>query len=451
MENFGKESETLEFKSTTKEMHEAIESIAAILNKHRSGTLYFGVSDDGTPKGQMVSDSTLRDISEAITRDIEPRIIPTVERLEVEGKGVVKVSFKGNSRPYSAYGRYLIRVASTNRAMNRDELSKMIKEADYSLPWENEDSGASIEDIDDMTLERYWSEAVGCGRLEMESYDKMRLLSMLDLCHNGVISNAAVALFGKKTSISLKTACYATDRKLTFTDLNVLKGNIYSLINFGESYILNHIDWRMEIELKRIEIPEIPKKAVREIVVNAFAHAMYGSQTEIEIDIHPGFISVRNPGPFPDGYTPEDFVEKNISSMKRNPLIMEVLYRCKDVEKSGTGFRRVNELCKEAGVNCKSEGNAYGFTFIFQRKGRSILPDFSLAEAPLTEKEKLVLLIIKTEPKITLAGIAKKTRIPFKSVARYVTSLKKKNRIVRIGGDRGGYYEVVPTEDFGRR
>ena len=41
----GSESETVEFKLTTGEKNEAMEAIAAILNKHCRGTVYFGVDD----------------------------------------------------------------------------------------------------------------------------------------------------------------------------------------------------------------------------------------------------------------------------------------------------------------------------------------------------------------------------------------------------------------------
>lgn len=42
----GKESEKLEFKKTTAELKEGIISITAILNKHSSGELFFGVRND---------------------------------------------------------------------------------------------------------------------------------------------------------------------------------------------------------------------------------------------------------------------------------------------------------------------------------------------------------------------------------------------------------------------
>lgn len=45
--NLGMETETVEYKKSTGEMREGMESIASILNKHGHGTLYFGVRNDG--------------------------------------------------------------------------------------------------------------------------------------------------------------------------------------------------------------------------------------------------------------------------------------------------------------------------------------------------------------------------------------------------------------------
>ena len=62
--NLGIETEVLEFKKSTGELKEAINSICAILNKHCHGELYFGVKNDGTPIGQVVTEESLREVSQ---------------------------------------------------------------------------------------------------------------------------------------------------------------------------------------------------------------------------------------------------------------------------------------------------------------------------------------------------------------------------------------------------
>ena len=79
--NLGMETEQVEFKKSTAELKEGIVSIAAILNKHGKGSLFFGVMPTGEVCGQEISESTLRQISQAVGNSIEPRIVPTIEPL----------------------------------------------------------------------------------------------------------------------------------------------------------------------------------------------------------------------------------------------------------------------------------------------------------------------------------------------------------------------------------
>ena len=271
----GSESETVEFKLTTGEKNEAVEAMAAILNKHCRGTVYFGVDDSGFVRGQQISDSTKKDISRIISDAIEPRIAPTIEVLTIEQRTIIKVSFSGHNRPYAVNGKYLIRTGTENRRMSPDELKRLIKNDDYSSKWEEGVTDYTAEDLDDEALKDFYQSAKDCGRLSMKEYDKGKLLTTLDIVRGGKINNGGYALFGKNAKIGLKLASYATDNKVTFTDLKLLEGNIYNLVNAALDYILNRINWRSEIGArKRKEIPEIPEEAIREIIVNAFAHKL---------------------------------------------------------------------------------------------------------------------------------------------------------------------------------
>ena len=77
--NIGEETEQVEFKKSTGELKEGIISIVSILNKHERGDLYFGVKNNGDVIGQEISDTTMRDVSQAIRANIKPPIYPVVE------------------------------------------------------------------------------------------------------------------------------------------------------------------------------------------------------------------------------------------------------------------------------------------------------------------------------------------------------------------------------------
>ena len=177
----GQETEQIEFKLTTGERKEAMESICAILNKHTNGTLYFGIDDSGYVKGQQVSDSTMKDLSHLIYVSIEPKFSFTIENITIEGKEIIKISFSGHTRPYSVNERYLIRVGTENRKMSNYDLKCLIQNDDYSSKWEEELTTYTSNDIDDDALFDFYSSAVNCGRLEMKKFDKDKLLSALEL------------------------------------------------------------------------------------------------------------------------------------------------------------------------------------------------------------------------------------------------------------------------------
>jgi predicted HTH transcriptional regulator len=183
------------------------------------------------------------------------------------------------------------------------------------------------------------------------------------------LTNAGNVLFGNSHPVTLKAAVFATDEKLTFLDMQMYEDNILNLLGIAEKYILKNINWRSEIVgMEREEIPEIPVAAVREILANSYAHAVYNGSTYHEICIHPSKVTIYSPGSFASTYSPEDYINKNLQSSIRNAAISKILYLNKSIEQFGSGFKRINSLCKDAGIKYSYEFADNGFTFIFYRK-----------------------------------------------------------------------------------
>ena len=81
-----KESETIEFKKSTAEVKVAVVSIAAMLNKNGRGEVYFGIDDNGKILGQTIGRTTLKDVTQAVVDNTEPKIYPKVEVRQIEKK-----------------------------------------------------------------------------------------------------------------------------------------------------------------------------------------------------------------------------------------------------------------------------------------------------------------------------------------------------------------------------
>lgn len=454
--NLGRETEYLEFKETTSELEAALIDICAMLNKHGRGVLYFGIKNNGDIQGFQIGDSTERDISRKIFESIRPQIYPDIETKMIERtKGYIKVSFEGTNLPYSAGGRYYMRVADESRELNPNELAQIIMTVNYKS-WERKASPVTIDQIDEKTLKEYFDDAVGCERLPKTKYNKKQLLEKLNLLSEDKkhLNNAGRYLFSNDEPIELKMGVFATDQKNTLIDINPVKGNIFQLLKEAENYIKKNIHWSVDINgLHRNEIPEIPVEALREIIVNSFAHADYLGWSKNEIDIHPGRVAIYNPGAFPDEFVPEDFVERDISSKIRNEIICDVLYKCRAVETWGTGLKKTYNLCKEAGVRVGYQKEVDGFWFFFFRnndkRGTDDDTNIGTERNPdrmsnvLSELEMIILSEIEKNDTITRQELSKITGRSVRSIQRKLDSLKDKKRLERIGSTRSGKWIII--------
>jgi len=125
----------LELKRSTSELKEAIISIGAILNKHGNGRLYFGIKNDGSVVGQQIGQSTLRDVSTAISNHIEPRIHPKIQLKRIQNKQCILVDFRSDDSPYFTYGRAYIRVADEDKQISVKEIEMKLRYSKTGLKY----------------------------------------------------------------------------------------------------------------------------------------------------------------------------------------------------------------------------------------------------------------------------------------------------------------------------
>lgn len=364
-----RENEQVEFKKTTSELKEGIISLSSMLNKSGYGILYFGVKNDGTIFGQQIGQDTTGDISRAIRNHLKPRVIPQIEIVKTDGKEIIKVLVQGEDRPYSAYDRYYIRSDDEDLLMDNAQLENFFvnQKYDYS-DWERQATDCDVDDVDEELLIRYVNRGNDCGRINFLYRDTETTLRKLELLNGDKLNNAGYFLFSKRKPLLLKLATYPTEERIRFSDMRQFKGNIFECINEAVKYVTNNIHWAADIVgLERIETPEIPVEAFREIIVNSFAHMKVNVSSANEIYITPAKVHIYNPGPLVPGTDPDMFATGRQGSMIRNPLIATVLYYDKTIDAFGTGFERVFRLCNSASVGYEYRNNQFGFTFDFIR------------------------------------------------------------------------------------
>lgn len=379
--NLGSESETVEFKKSTGEHKEAMQAISAMLNKQGFGELYFGVKDDGEVIGQDVSDSTLRQVAGWLADKISPRVVPSVEALSSEGKSYIRVAFCGSEAPYSADGRYFIRVGTSNQPMTQPQFkAAMLDRILREQPWDSMPSGRQLGDADEAAVRDFVRRGNQAARIRAEFGSVEEVVSNLGmLAEDGTLTNAADVLFchAPVGRTRMSVALLAGNDKVRIRDLHHKDGPLLSLLDDAVDYVLENIRREMYIpddgSVERVEIPEIPARAVREAVANALVHRDYMDGAAIEVCVYRDTVQISSPGLFPAGDTPEShYAPRPRSHRPRNAAIADAVYRAGAIEKFGTGIPRIKEECDKAGVTFRYEQDQ-GFTVVtFDRPGSQI-------------------------------------------------------------------------------
>ena len=134
------EGKTLEFKRSTGELKEGMQTVCAFLNGS-GGMVIFGVRPDGAIQGQDVADQTLRDIAQSTDR-FEPAVHLSIHRVGVKDhREVLSVVVEDDQRtgPFTFEGRPYERVSSTTRRMPQGRYEKLLLDrAHGKRRWENE-------------------------------------------------------------------------------------------------------------------------------------------------------------------------------------------------------------------------------------------------------------------------------------------------------------------------
>jgi ATP-dependent DNA helicase RecG len=103
-------------------------------------------------------------------------------------------------------------------------------------------------------------------------------------------------------------------------------------------------------DLERRDEPLYPPAAIREGLVNAFAHRDYSDFSGgIAVRVYSNHLEIWNAGRLPEGMTPDSLASGHISVL-RNPDIAHVLYLRGLMEKMGRGSVMIRGTCAERGL-----------------------------------------------------------------------------------------------------
>ncbi len=130
--------------------------------------------------------------------------------------------------------------------------------------------------------------------------------------------------------------------KVDVLDRKDFHGGIVADVEDAMRFIERNTRTAYRIEgLRRQNISEYPMEAVREAITNAVMHRdWFFDGANVFVEVYADRIKVISPGGLPKGLTLADLGH---TSIRRNPLIADLLHRIGFIEKAGTGIRRIRD------------------------------------------------------------------------------------------------------------
>jgi len=357
------EGQTLEFKDDRVHPRSLAETLAAFAAAD-GGVVLIGVTNDGNIQGVSSFDQ-VRDnlVYEAAGRNhCEPQIQPIeVERVEtVDSKVVVAVTVPADFETiHSVAGKYFLRVGSRNEPLTPRELRRLMfsrGEVSFELLT---DERFDLEHIDKAFVNQFIQQRQRGGRsLDISNEELLANIGCLVKKDDQYKpTNAGMLLFCKDPQLFIlqsEVICVrfkGTD-VIEYIDRKDLRGPLPKMVEDAESFIRKHMKVGARIVgFRRIDYPEYPIEAVREIILNAVIHRDWSlTGQHIRIFMFDDRIEVHSPGKLMLGITVEQLRKGESHSVLRNPAIVEVFKDLGFIEKLGSGIPRVLRLLKEHGL-----------------------------------------------------------------------------------------------------
>ncbi len=317
------------------------------------GQLILGVTEGRQVVGVEDADAVARSIDNVAYHNCEPPVTVVQEVLQPDDSEhpVVVVNVpKGDMRPYRTNrGVYYIRTTSGRRQASREELLRLFQATESLYYDESPMVRLSLSDLDMDAFEEYL-ERTGQAHLDP---DRERLLRNWNLVDNGHPTLGGIVLFGREPQRHLPYAQITaarfpgTEDSLEPSDRKDLTGRLLDVIDQAERFLDLHLATPHRIRgFEPERMPELPKEALREAVVNAVGHRDYTIRGPVRLFIMDDRVELHTPGKPPNGVD-EGSMRAGIHVV-RNPTIYSRLADAGLVTRAGTGIRRIIQLVREA-------------------------------------------------------------------------------------------------------
>jgi ATP-dependent DNA helicase RecG len=449
------EGQRLELKRSLAELEAGTRAAAAMANTD-GGHVLFGVRDDGTITGVRIGAQTRERVVQAVTDNTDPTLYPTVEYVRIGGNTVIVVTVtKSDNRPHLVRGRAYKRVGAADVRMSRAEYERLLRDRPGAEYDGQVIAQATEDDIAWDKVERYLAlrEQVTGRRVTIPPQQVLQARGCL-VEADGTLrpTVAGLLLFGTDPQAFLSRS-YITVVRFRgqntahgYYDRRDLMGTLPEVVNAAEAYLWEHIQHGGRIRgLRREELHEYPRPALRECLVNAVAHRDYSIRgSRIIVSMFEDRIEFNSPGPLPWPVTVENILEQQYS---RNPRIVRVLFEMGYIEEIGMGLDNVYRWLAEAGQPepaLRDTGGSFIITLYGLDMERALAEErakaIDLARLGLNERQQRAVLHVQEYGLITSREYRAINDIGKTMAYRELTDLVERGLLERRGEGRSTRY-----------
>ena len=441
-----KENQNIEFKQSWRD--EYIKWICGFANA-KGGKIYIGVDDSGDVVGINDAEKLLEDIPNKV-RDILG-VVVDLKMLVEDQKEYLEIDVDAYPYPVSYKGQYHYRSGSSKQELKGAALDKFLL-AKQGKKWDGVPVPyVGLSDLDDRAFDIFRQNAVKKKRVDANILDENNesLIEKLHLMEGDYLKRAATLLFYSNpekfvTGSYIKIGYFKSDSELVYQDK--VDGNLFEQVDMCIDLIFTkYLKAIISYDgIQRVESFPVSELAFREAIINAVVHKDYSELTPIQISVYDDKLLIWNTGELPNNWTIETLKQKH-PSKPYNPAIANVFFLAGFIESWGRGIDKItheSEKFNNITPNFRMD-NGLWVEFNFNVDADSLGEKFGEKFGEkLTENRKLIIEAMKKDPLTTISQLSAIIGVTTRTIEKNIQYLKNNNYIKRIGGDKGGHWEV---------
>jgi ATP-dependent DNA helicase RecG len=427
------ENLTTEFKQ---EYTEDIKKTVIDFANTTGGTLYIGISDDGSVTGMKNPDETLLQITNAVRSAIKPDVTLFID-YQIEKIGIAAVIVvtiqRGTACPYYLAGKGIrpegvyVRQGASSVPASETAILNMIKETD----------GEKYEDVRSLNQDLTFNATEQFFKVENVPFSPNQQKTLHLQTTDGVYTNLGL-LLSDQVVHTVKLAVFEGLEKEVFKDRREFFGSLLKQLEKAFVFLDRYNRTHAEVKgLFREDRQDYPEEALREALLNAFVHRDYAFSSSTLINIFDDRIEFVSIGGLPKGVSLDDILLG--LSVPRNENLANVFYRLHLIEAYGTGIPKI--MRSYAGCAKKPELQSTGNVFKITLPNRNISHHETIDNKFfINENEEKIIALLDKQNEITRKDVETALGISQAMAVRLLRRLVDKGVIRVIGGGKNTRY-----------